>query len=115
MKKIRSGLVGVAIIGSLVGTIPITAFAEPVPTDAERSACTSDAFRLCVALIPNQSAVIALSEVKKVATESDLPTAFQPNLMLSGYSGRQRGLVVSVLNAHRETRQAESILVYRLD
>ena len=32
MKKIRSGLVGVAIIGSLVGTIPITAFAEPVPT-----------------------------------------------------------------------------------
>jgi hypothetical protein len=38
MRKIRSGLVGVAIIGFLVGTIPITAFAEPVPTDA-RSYC----------------------------------------------------------------------------
>jgi hypothetical protein len=65
MKKIRSGLVRVAIIGSLVGTIPITAFAEPVPTDAERSACTSDAFRLCVALIPNQSAVIACLKSKR--------------------------------------------------
>ena len=59
MNKIRKGLLGVAIIGSLVWIMPTTAFAEPVPTDAERSACTSDAFRLCVALIPNQSAVIA--------------------------------------------------------
>jgi hypothetical protein len=65
MNKIRSGLVGVAIIGCLVGTIPITAFAEPVPTDAERSGCTSDAFRLCVALIPNQSAVITCLKSKR--------------------------------------------------
>jgi hypothetical protein len=59
MNKTRRILVGGAMIGSLVGMMPTTAFAEPVPTDAERSACTSDAFRLCVALIPNQSAVIA--------------------------------------------------------
>jgi hypothetical protein len=65
MDKIRKGLVGVAIIGSLVGMIPTAGFAEPVPTDAERSACTSDAFRLCVALIPNQSAVIACLKSKK--------------------------------------------------
>jgi hypothetical protein len=49
MNKIRKGLVGVAMIGYLVGIMPTTAFAEAVPTDAERSACTSDAFRLCVA------------------------------------------------------------------
>ena len=65
MNKIRKGLVGVAIIGSLVGVIPTAGFAAPVPTDAERSACTSDAFRLCVALIPNQSAVIACLKSKK--------------------------------------------------
>jgi hypothetical protein len=115
MKKIRSGLVGVAIIGSLVGTIPITAFAEPVPTDAERSACTSDAFTIVRGFNPQSERGDCLSEVKKVATESDLPTAFQPNLMLSGYSGRQKGFVVSVLNAHRETSASRSLLVYRLD
>jgi hypothetical protein len=65
MNKIRKGLLGVAIIGSLVGIMPTTAFAEPVPTDAERSACTSDAFRLCVASIPNQSAVIACLRSKR--------------------------------------------------
>ena len=65
MNKIRKGLVGVAMIGSLVGIMPTTTFAEPVPTDAERSACTADAFRLCVALIPNQSAVIACLKSKR--------------------------------------------------
>ena len=65
MNKIRRGLLGVAIIGSLVGMIPTAAFAEPVPTDAERSACTSDAFRLCVAAIPNQSAVISCLKSKR--------------------------------------------------
>jgi hypothetical protein len=65
MNKIRKGLLGVAIIGSLVGIMPTTALAEPVPTDAERSACTSDAFRLCVASIPNQSAVIACLKSKR--------------------------------------------------
>ena len=65
MNKIRNGLVGVAIISFLVGIIPTTAFAEPVPTAEERSACTSDAFRLCVALIPNQSAVIACLKSKR--------------------------------------------------
>ena len=65
MNKIRNELVGVAIISFLVGMIPTTAFAEPVPTAEERSACTSDAFRLCVALIPNQSAVIACLKSKR--------------------------------------------------
>jgi hypothetical protein len=65
MNKIRKGLVGVAIIGSLVGIMPTTAFAEPVSTAEERSACTSDAFRLCVALIPSQSAVIACLKSKR--------------------------------------------------
>jgi hypothetical protein len=65
MNNIRKGLLGVAIIGSLVGIMPTTAIAEPVPTDAERSACTSDAFRLCVAAIPNQSAVIACLKSKR--------------------------------------------------
>jgi hypothetical protein len=65
MSNIRKGLVGVAMIGSLVGMMPTTALAAPVPTDAERSACTSDAFRLCVASIPNQSAVIACLKSKK--------------------------------------------------
>jgi hypothetical protein len=65
MTKIRSGLVGVAVIGFLVGMIPTAAFAEPVPTAEERSACTSDAFRLCVALIPNQSAVVACLKSKR--------------------------------------------------
>ena len=46
MNNIRKGLLGVAIIGSLVGIMPTTAFAEPVPTDAERSACTSDAIQI---------------------------------------------------------------------
>jgi hypothetical protein len=65
MNKIRNGLVGVAIISFLVGMIPTAAFAEPVPTAEERSACTSDAFRLCVAAIPNQSAVIACLKSKR--------------------------------------------------
>jgi hypothetical protein len=65
MTKSRSGLVGVAVIGFLVGMIPAAPFAEPVPTAEERSACTSDAFRLCVALIPNQSAVIACLKSKR--------------------------------------------------
>jgi hypothetical protein len=46
MTKFRSTLIGVAIIGSLVGMIPTAGSAEPVPTPAERSACTSDAFRM---------------------------------------------------------------------
>ena len=46
MNKICKKLVGVAMLGSLVGMIPTAGFAAPVPTDAERSACTSDAFRL---------------------------------------------------------------------
>jgi hypothetical protein len=57
MNKIRMLLVGVAMIGSLVGMTPTT--------DAERSACTSDAFRLCVSLIPNQNAVIACLKSKR--------------------------------------------------
>jgi hypothetical protein len=65
MSKIRSGLVGVAVIGFLVSMIPTAAFADPVPTAEERSACTSDAFRLCVAAIPNQSAVIACLKSKR--------------------------------------------------
>jgi hypothetical protein len=65
MNKIRMLLVGVAMIGSLVGMTPTTALAEPVPTDAERSACTSDAFRLCVSLIPNQNAMIACLKSKR--------------------------------------------------
>ena len=46
MNKICKKLVGVAILGSLVGMIPTAGFTAPVPSDAERSACTSDAFRL---------------------------------------------------------------------
>jgi hypothetical protein len=65
MTKFRSTLIGVAIIGSLVGMIPTAGFAEPVPTPAERSACTSDAFRMCLAAIPNQTAVIACLKSKK--------------------------------------------------
>jgi hypothetical protein len=65
MKKIRKGLLGVTIIGSLVGMMPTVGFAEPVPTAEERSACTSDAFRLCVVAIPNQSAVIACLKSKR--------------------------------------------------
>ena len=65
MNKILNGLVGVAMIGSLVGIMPTTALAEPVPTAEERSACTSDAFRLCVALIPNQNAVITCLKSKR--------------------------------------------------
>ena len=65
MNKIRRILVGAAMIGSLVGMTPTTALAEPVPTDAERSACTSDAFRLCVSSIPNQNAVIACLKSKR--------------------------------------------------
>jgi hypothetical protein len=65
MTKIRSGFVGVAIIGSLVGMLPTAGAAEPVPTAAERSACTSDAFRMCFSAIPNQPAVIACLKSKK--------------------------------------------------
>jgi hypothetical protein len=65
MTKIRNGLVGIAIIGSFLGMISSAAFAEPVPTAAERSACTSDAFRMCFASIPNQPAVIACLKSKK--------------------------------------------------
>ena len=81
MTKIRRTLVGVAIIGSVVSMMPRSGFAEPIPTAEERSACTSDAFRLCVAAIPNQSAVIACSGRKghnsarpadSFSTESDV-------------------------------------------
>ena len=65
MTKIRRTLVGVAIIGSVVSMMPRSGFAEPIPTAEERSACTSDAFRLCVAAIPNQSAVIACLRSKR--------------------------------------------------
>ena len=65
MTKFRSTMIGVAIIGSLVGMIPTAGSAEPVPTPAERSACTSDAFRMCLAAIPNQTAVIACLKSKK--------------------------------------------------
>jgi hypothetical protein len=65
MTKIRRTLVGVAIIGCVVSVMPRSGFAEPTPTAEERLACTSDAFRLCVAAIPNQSAVIACLKSKR--------------------------------------------------
>jgi hypothetical protein len=65
MTKIRRTLVGVAIIGSVVSMMLRSGFADPIPTAEERSACTSDAFRLCVAAIPNQSAVITCLKSKR--------------------------------------------------
>ena len=65
MTKFRTTMIGVAIIGSLVGMIPTAGSAEPVPTPEERSACTSDAFRMCLSAIPNQTAVIACLKSKK--------------------------------------------------
>jgi len=66
MTTIRSTLLGVAFMGSLAGMMPTVVFAaEPVPTAEERSACTSDAFRLCFAAIPNQSAVISCLKSKR--------------------------------------------------
>ncbi|HEY7247162.1 MAG TPA: hypothetical protein VH678_25090 [Xanthobacteraceae bacterium] len=67
MTRIRSGVVGVAVIGGLFfGMVPSAEAADPVPTAAERSACTSDAFRMCFFAIPNQTAVIACLKSKKL-------------------------------------------------
>jgi hypothetical protein len=65
MSKLRNALLGIAIVGSLAGVIPTAGSAAPVATEAERSACTSDAFRMCLAAIPNQTAVIACLKSKK--------------------------------------------------
>ena len=89
MTKFRSTLIGVAITGSLVGMIPTGGSAEPVPTSAERSACTSDAFRMCLSAIPNQTAVDCLPKVKEVAAQPDLPAAFRPDLMDARDAGRR--------------------------
>jgi len=55
MTKLRTALVGTAIIATLFASS--AAFAEGTPE--QRAACTSDAFRLCSSEIPNVSRITA--------------------------------------------------------
>jgi hypothetical protein len=65
MTKLRNKTFSALIAGSLLATVPATAFAVTMPNPAERAACTSDAFSLCASLIPNQDAVVACLRSKK--------------------------------------------------
>ena len=65
MTKIRSVLLGAAIIGSLVSYFPIAAFAGYKPTAAERSDCMGDALSLCSSAIPNTDRIVSCLGSKK--------------------------------------------------
>jgi hypothetical protein len=65
MTKIRSGLLGAAIVGSLFSFLSTGAFADFKPTAAERSDCMGDAMSLCSHAIPNVDRVLACLVSKK--------------------------------------------------
>jgi hypothetical protein len=57
MTKIRSALIGAAVLGTALLATSSAGFAAG--TSKQRSACMGDAFRLCSAAIPNVSRVTA--------------------------------------------------------
>jgi hypothetical protein len=64
MPKIRSGLLGAAIVASLLTSFPTAGFAFQ-PTAAQRAACSGDAFRLCSSAIPNMDRIAVCMRAKK--------------------------------------------------
>jgi hypothetical protein len=56
MTKIRTALIGTAVIASLLASAS-TGFAQGTPE--QRSACMGDAFRLCSSEIPNVERITA--------------------------------------------------------
>jgi len=63
--KIRSGLLGAAVVGSLFTLLPAGASAGFRPTAAQRAACTGDAYSLCSFAIPNMDRILACLSSKK--------------------------------------------------
>jgi hypothetical protein len=65
MTKIRSGLLGVIIVGSLFSFFPTASFAGFKPTAEERSDCMGDALSLCSFAIPNTDRIVSCLASKK--------------------------------------------------
>jgi len=66
MNTIRSGIV--AAVGLVLVAWPTVGFAEFKPSAELRSACTSDALRLCSAYLMNMDNVAACLRAKKSET-----------------------------------------------
>ena len=64
MTKIRSTLLGAAVVGCLVGFSSTAAFAFK-PTAAQRSDCMGDAFSFCSFAIPNTDRIVTCLASKK--------------------------------------------------
>jgi hypothetical protein len=65
MTKIRSGLLGAIIVGSLFSFFSTASFAEVKPTAEQRSACMGDVFSMCSFAIPNNDRIFACLVSKK--------------------------------------------------
>jgi hypothetical protein len=76
MTKIRNGLLGAAIIGSLFSYFPTAAFAGFKPTAEERSDCMGDALSLCSFAIPNTDRIVACLASKKSQLSSSCRAHF---------------------------------------
>jgi hypothetical protein len=59
MYNIRRGVLGIAIVGSLLGLSATAGFAGPQPTEEQRAACSGDYFRFCFSPSPNANTVVA--------------------------------------------------------
>ena len=65
MTKIRSGLLGAIVVGSLFSLFSTASFAGFKPTAAERSDCMGDALSLCSFAIPNTDRIVSCLASKK--------------------------------------------------
>jgi hypothetical protein len=65
MTKIRSGLFGAVIVGSLLSLFSTASFAGYKPTAEERSDCMGDALSLCSSAIPNTDRIVTCLASKK--------------------------------------------------
>ena len=65
MTKIRSGLLGAIILGSLFSLFSTASFAGFKPTAEERSDCMGDALSLCSFAIPNTDRIVSCLASKK--------------------------------------------------
>ena len=65
MTKIRKGLLGAIIVGSLFSLFSTASFAGFKPTAEERSDCMGDALSLCSFAIPNTDRIVTCLASKK--------------------------------------------------
>ncbi len=76
MYNIRRGVLGIAIVGSLLCLSATAGFADPQPTAEQRAACSGDYFRFCFSLSPNADTVVACLRSHKSQLSSSCRAVF---------------------------------------